>query len=194
MGHWPVTKGVLSVSSPSHPWSAFADLVIPAPAPLTEWLRELPDAEFEQLVRSNLIRHDDSPLGRTTWANLWRTIALAGDLADRAADALEHWLDQVEEHLATNPDDAEAKDFRRRCQHALERIDKNVDQLGSDDLVDSVTGRLIRAIYEHELATREADLPARDIDVELWGRARNSTERLLRALKRRDRGRPPPRR
>ncbi len=175
------------MSSAKHPWSGFAEAHTAAPAPLTEWLRALPDDEFAQLVRGNLIRHDDSPLGRATWANLWRTLSLAGDLADRVGDLVEGWLDEVDSFLRTNPDDAEAKDFRRRAEHALQRIDRGVEQLGNDDLVDSVTGRLIRAIYEHETASNEAGLVARDVDVELWGRARNSAERLMRALKRRPR-------
>lgn len=178
------------MSSLQHPWSGFAHAHTAAPAPLTEWIRGLPDDQFAALVRGNLIRHDDSPLGRTTWANLWRTLALAGDLADRAGDLVEGWLDEADAFLVDHPDDAEAKDFCRRAEHALQRIDTSREQLGNEDLVDSVTGRLIRAIYEHELATREADLEVRDIDVELWGRARNSAERLARALKRRDR-RPP---
>lgn len=175
------------MTSFQHPWSGFSQAHTAAPAPLTEWLRGLPDDQFADLVRGNLIRHDDSPLGRTTWANLWRTLALAGDLADRVGDLVEAWLDEVDEFLAAHPDDAEAKDFRRRAEHALQRIDTSRDQLGNDDLVDSVTGRLIRAIYEHEVATAEAGLEVRDVDVELWGRARNSAERLMRALKRRDR-------
>lgn len=103
------------------PWSRITERT-PMPTPLTaEAIQRLDQASFRQLVRDHLMPYDDSDPARGRWQTLWRHLR-STDLQERTLDVLEDYLDQVDDHQQTDPEDRRALQFRKRCEGFWNRL------------------------------------------------------------------------
>lgn len=167
--------------SESAPWSAFEQARIDIPPPLTEWLRGLAPDAFSAVVRSGL--YLDAAEDKRPWLRLWQTLALAPDLARLTSRVLEDWERTAGEHLAVHPDDKEAAAFVRQCRNATNRLAKIQVPITAGGK-DSLTGRLLKAIADHEATIIRDGTPAYDEDVTLWERGRYLASRTEMARRR----------
>ena len=84
----------------SAPWLRVRNPVaIPDPVtPAT--LATMPDPEFAELLRGNLLPRTEARDERRTWTDLWSTLARDNALADRVFGVLSNWLDLTQAALA----------------------------------------------------------------------------------------------
>lgn len=161
------------------PWTRVRNPVaIPTQYTATD-LREKPDIDFAELVRSQLVPREQTRGGKRTWEKLWETIRQDEALTDRTYDILEQFLDTTE--AALEGDDLEpeqrkrATKFAELCRHGWQRIDREPPALPlawagkAGDYQPSarrVIATLVSAISRHRAITEPAG--PRPADRELW--------------------------
>lgn len=118
-------------STPDRIAAPWARIRVPVPfpdeEPLEEALLELDDDTFAELIRDQVVAHDDRPGGRQQWSRLWAILGSDDDLGQRAADVLEDFLDTTETALAGELPEADrrrAKKFVLLCNGSLDRLDR----------------------------------------------------------------------
>lgn len=132
------------------------------PQPLTgEVLTELSDDGFAQLLRDQLLPRDSSGEGRAQWDLLWALLAGDDDLAERAYDVLETFLDTIEQARAAGGLEerelTRMEKFGQSCTAAwnrLEALDQPLGWAGNrakafNPPARRVIEELVRAIVEH---------------------------------------------
>lgn len=139
-------------------------------------LRTMDDGAFAHLLASQLVPGED----RDGHQVLWVTLAFNDDLAERAFDVMEEWLDACEAQLADTPGGRPQK-FAGFVQGAWDRLTLIRDRdLGPKIAVppdpESVTGRLLLAIETHQAATTAPTA----VDYALWAVPGNARSRRLR--------------
>lgn len=160
------------------PWERIVDPP-PIPEPCTAVvLRLLPDAEFEQLLRANLVPRTNN---RNQFQQLWIILAFNDDLADRTFDILEVWLEAAETHLRTVGEATRARKFGEFCDGAWNRLTKIREfdtKPGPPHPGPHTTGGLfVRAINRHR-----PDHPGTvtAVDQALWASVFNARDRAHR--------------
>ncbi len=149
-----------------HPWSRIDDPT-PIPSSVTgEALAALDETSYGHLIRDNLIPRDDSSAARTRWQRLWAALG-SPHLRHRTFDVLEDFLDQVEAHLARDPQDRRAQQFQHRCGVAWSRLTKPASDKAR-------YGELAAAIRRHRAEVLSGAGDPRPADTALWSHLRRS--------------------
>lgn len=162
---------------PESPWDRIKDPV-PVPEPCTAVvLRLLTDEEFALLLRSHLVPGPD----RSGFQQLWIVLAFNDDLADRAFDILEEWLEVAEQHLRTGPQSSRARKFRGFCDGAWNRLTK-IRQFDTKEEMEqpaphTTAGHFALAIHRHQQACAGA---ATAVDQALWAALNHARDRANR--------------
>lgn len=123
----PISEGVIALALINQPWSRVRNPVpIPADLRSATPLLAMTDEGFAELIRSHLMPREDQPGGRQRWTQLWAMLMGDDDLAERAFDVLEDFLDETETALRDGGlDDAEerrARKFKLACDGAWKRL------------------------------------------------------------------------
>jgi hypothetical protein len=136
------------------------------PTPVTrEVIAALPAAELAALVRDHLVPSGTTGPHRAAWDQFWGLLNDNDELAHRAFDVLEEFLDSTEDALdVADAGDAQRKrmqKFQLNAQNAWQRLQK-----------DPPAGqrRLVAAIAAHRAAVLE-DGPPTAADLQLWATA-----------------------
>ncbi|OIV39142.1 hypothetical protein BIV57_02080 [Mangrovactinospora gilvigrisea] len=152
-------------------------------------LLALPDEDFAQLLRDNLLPREEEGPQRRAWQEFWHVLNADDDLSDRAYDTLEDFLDQTERALAQ--EGLEEREQKRLQKFELnlnmgwdrmERSEREQRELyrGSDKeaVRDRLTpynapakrtiAALVRAIAEHRATVVDGGEPKRETDERLW--------------------------
>lgn len=151
------------------------------PDPLTAAAVDGLDGEaFSRLIRDHLVPRTQIPTERANWERLWLLLGNDDDLAERALDVLERYLDQVEHALRDGQlSDQEAKrarKFREFCDASWNRIEGTTAQRplswagragrGFTPVAERIIATLVDAIDQHRSAAGSA--PASSADETLW--------------------------
>jgi hypothetical protein len=151
------------------------------PASLTaETLEGLPAEEFARLLRDHLVPREATGPGRQRWQEMWNLLSRDDDLAERAFDVLEEFLDQVEEALEDKSLDEHqrkrAQKFARFCDDAWKRLQIDDDKplawagraaAGFNPPGRKVIDQLVTAIAAHRREV-QASRAGRPEDERLW--------------------------
>lgn len=158
-----VNEGAYAVLD--RPWARIAD---PTPIPAdvdAEVLGELGDQEFAELLRDNLLPREPA-VSRSDWEQLWQVLLGDDDLADRAFDLLEEFLEAVADvKAAAETDPLELKratKFEINVQAAWARLERT--EMPSYEKI----RRLVFAITRHRAKTRARGYEPTKADLELW--------------------------
>ena len=141
----------------------------------------LTEVALAELIRSHLAVRDTSDAGRRAWEQFWNVLKSRDDVAERAYDILEGFLDEAEEALCDPgvvPEEAKrAGKFQVHCQHAWKRIDRGRDMRplawagSAGDFAPParrVIATLVGAIARHRSALGRAGIDPTSDDRELW--------------------------
>lgn len=139
-----------------------------------EWLADLDDQEFAQLLRGHLLPRSASGPGRKAWDSLWRILGEWPDLQGDAWDVLEGFLRDCEAQLLVHPDDKRAKRFQGQVADRLRALDSSRLLQGGDG---SRSERLVAAIARHRAETLAAGVDPSAADVALWAALRRRRRR-----------------
>lgn len=148
------------------PWARIAD---PTPIPEdvdAELLDEMDDQAFAELLRDNLLPRV-AEVRRVDWEQLWQVLREDDDLAERAFDVLEDFLDAIEDRKRSGQaDEAELKRVRK-----FESAVKS--GWGRLERTETVTAemrvrRLIGAITRHREKTLAKGWEPTSADRDLW--------------------------
>lgn len=166
------------------PWTRVKDPVEIPEEVSGESLATMTDHDLAQLLRSNLVPRQGAE-ARRRWDRLWQLLDDNEQLADRALDLLEQFLDACDHAERTGELDAHAATrvakFRRFCESAWNRLD--CDSGLPPDAPLGWAGRRARAFNaaaRHVLddlvtaidAHRRAVTEPSAADLELWGTLR----------------------
>lgn len=176
----PAVEGV-EVPVIERPWTRVRTPV-PIPAQVTTaTLAQLGQAELAELIRSNFVPRTDGPNGRAAWEQLWALLKNDDELAGRAFDVLEDFLDITEDALeAGTLEDAEAsraRKFKARCEEAWKRLDRMEDdsplawagKAGEfQPSARKVISILVGAIARHRSAVLRSGREPSSVDQQLW--------------------------
>lgn len=158
------------------PWERHDPTPIPEPCTATV-LRLLPQAEFEALLRSNLVPGSD----RLGFQELWMLLAFNDDLAHRCFDVLEDWLDRADQLLLVDPESPRSRKFRRMCDDAWNRLTKarDVDVKPEHDTPapHTTAGQFALGIAEHRARLTHPT----DLDDALWAALTHARDRARRS-------------
>mgnify|MGYP005815093297 CR=1 FL=1 len=164
------------------PWARVRDpALIPDPVTVTGLL-SMGDEAFGELIRSHLTPREDQPGGRTRWTVLWAVLGRDDELADRAFDVLEEFIDRTQAAVRagdlTDAENRRARMFVSRCQDAWSRLEgADSDEplawagkaaAGFNPPGRKVIARLVSAIASHRAAVRRAGGPVSPADERLW--------------------------
>lgn len=151
------------------------------PDPLTaDAVGDLDEEAFSRLIRDQLVPRTQVPAERANWEQLWLLLGNDDDLAERAFDVLEGYLDQVENALRggqlTDQEAKRARKFREFCDASWNRIEGTTAQRplswagragrGFTPVAERIIATLVDAIDQHRTATGSA--PASSADETLW--------------------------
>src|SRR4051812_23562709 len=96
------------------PWRRPESYLSLPPRVDVEHLHALAPEEFARMLRDHLLPRSPDERDRNAWLELWDVLSSSSQLADRAFDVLEEFLDRVEAALdAGSLPDWEAKRARR---------------------------------------------------------------------------------
>lgn len=163
------------------PWARVRNPVT-VPGTLTvEDLAQMPDLQFAELIRSNLVPRDQSKQGRLTWDRLWVLLRGSDRLADRTYDVLEEFLDAADTAIDSGRlDEQQAKraaKFTEQCRQSWERIDRDAPaqplawagRAGDfQPAARRVIATLVGAIAHHRSAITDSRGNHAQADNELW--------------------------
>lgn len=142
-------------------------------------LHDLDDESFAALVRDNLLPGSDN---RAAWDQLWRLLRQDAELADRAYDLLEVWLDLVEDALTDGGlrvnELKRAQKFRTNLERAWERLDRPAPEPRKASRAGTLINELVLAIRAHREASSAG--PSQDANEELWARFDRLGARVFR--------------
>lgn len=174
----------MQIINPAEPWVRIKEpLGIPGEV-TASWIRLLSDEEFGLLLASNLLPKDDVAAFRTLWA----LIAYNDDLAQRAFDQMEVWLDACED----NPEAPRAKKF----YSLLDTMWNELVKIRDTDLVQdpvkvpvggtTLTARLVQVIEYHRSAIAALGIEPSAVDEALWASRSNARGKKIRPKNRED--------
>ena len=139
-----------------------------------EWLADLDDPEFAQMLRGHLLPRSASESGRRAWDSLWRTLGEWPDLQGDAQEVLEGFLRACEAQLQVHPDDKRAQRFHGQVANRLRALDSSRLLQGGEG---SRSERLLAAIARHREQTLAEGLEPSTADVALWATLRKRRRR-----------------
>lgn len=160
------------------PWERHQPTPVPDPCTATV-LRLLTPADFDAVLRSNLIPGQD----RELFDELWMLLAFNDDLAERTFDSLEGWLERADAQLDEGDDlgAPRVRKFRRLCDDAWNRLRKIRDVDVADGpaapAAHTVAGRFAVAIAGHR---QQLEAPTA-LDEVLWAAVNNARDRARRS-------------
>lgn len=136
-----------------------------------EVLAALPVAELAALVRDHLVPSGTTGPSREAWERFWGLLRDDDELAHRAFDVLEEFLDSTEDALdvvdAGDPQRKRMQKFQLNAQNAWQRLQKDPTAVRA---VPAGQRRLVAAIAEHRAAVLEEGRPTA-ADLQLWAAA-----------------------
>ncbi|WP_377454661.1 hypothetical protein [Rhodococcoides fascians] len=138
----------------------------PAPLPPNpadaRTLGKIADPELAAILRDNLLPRSNAAGETASWRSFWNTLTFDPTLNTRANDIIDVYVEQSASALdAGNLDDAQYKraaKFHDLCIHALDRLDKVVDDplawagsraAGFNPRSRQIINTLVQAIAEH---------------------------------------------
>ncbi|MCZ4278529.1 hypothetical protein [Rhodococcoides yunnanense] len=138
----------------------------PAPLPSNSAdaraISKLTDPELAAIIRDNLLPRSNTAGDTANWRAFWNTLTFDPQLNDRANAIIDVYVEQAAAALDTGElDDAQYKragKFHDLCIHALDRLDKVVDDplawagaraAGFNPRSREVINTLVQAIAEH---------------------------------------------
>jgi len=135
------------------PWNDQPHTPIPDPLNALR-LRLLTLDELETVLHSNLVPQGGN---KAQFFALWILLSFNNDLAERAFDILEAWLDQIDALPADDPQQEQAKRFKGRCEDAWNRLTRFRDCDTRERIPDPGTtaARFALAIGAHRQAIGE---------------------------------------
>lgn len=129
----------------------------------------LPVEQLAALLRDHLLPSGPSGPEREAWDRFWSVLGEDDDLAERAFDVLEEFLDDTEDALEVTDDgDPQRKrmqKFALNAQNAWARLQKD-PTVGRT--VPAAQRRLLAAIVEHRTAVLGAGVAPTAADRKLW--------------------------
>lgn len=133
-----------------------------------ELVAAMPVGQLAALLRDHLLPSGSTGPERAAWDQFWEVLRGDDELADRAFDVLEEFLDQAEDALDTaegdDPQRKRMQKFHLNTQNAWQRLQKD-PTVGHT--VPTATRRLAAAITEHRAAVLDAGTSTA-ADVHLW--------------------------
>jgi len=133
-----------------------------------ELVAAMPIEQLAALLRDHLLPSGSAGPERAAWDQFWEVLRGDDELADRAFDVLEEFLDQAEDALDTaegdDPQRRRMQKFHLNAQNAWQRLQKD-PTVGRT--VPTATRRLLAAITEHRVAVLDAGTSTA-ADVQLW--------------------------
>ena len=136
-----------------------------------EVLAALPVVELAALVRDHLLPDGTTGPRRKAWDQFWKLLHDDDELAHRAFDVLEEFLDSTEDALdvvdAEDPQRKRMQKFQFNAQNAWARLQKDTTAVRG---VSAGQRRLVAAIAKHRLAVLEEGPPT-VADLRLWAAA-----------------------
>lgn len=176
-----LASGRVSLPLIERPWARVRTPVPIKAAVTAQEMSQLRQEELAQLVRSNFVPRAEVPGGRAAWEQLWLALGSDEALTSRVFDALEDFLDEVEQALdAGELDDAEAaraRKFKTRCEEAWQRLNRVDDDTALawagkagefQPAARRVIAILIGAIARHRSAVVRSQKPVSTADRQLW--------------------------
>lgn len=162
------------------PWSR-VKTPVPIPDRLEpDALRELSRDDLARLLRDQLVPRQPAGPERDRWEQLWALLSRDDELADRAFDILEEFLDQAERALEGGELDEHqrrrAEKFRRFCEDAWQRLQRDDDRPlgwagraanGFNPAARRVLEHLVDAIVDHRRVVTATGSP-KPHDEGLW--------------------------
>jgi len=134
----------------------------------SELVAAMPVEQLAALLRDHLLPSGSAGPERAAWDQFWEVLRGDDEVADRAFDVLEEFLDQAEDALDTatgdDPQHKRMQKFHLNAQNAWQRLQKD-PTVGRT--VPTVTKRLAAAITEHRAAVLDAGTSTA-ADVQLW--------------------------
>lgn len=123
-----------------------------------DMLADLPTETLAALLRDQLLPNGD----RGAWDRFWSVLRSDDDLADRAFDVLQEFLNQAEDALDTaeGPELKRLQKFQTNTDNALQRLQKTPTTSAGER-------RLLVAILKHQTAVLAAG-DAGAADAKLW--------------------------
>lgn len=133
-----------------------------------EMVVDMPVEQLAALLRDHLLPSGAAGPERAAWDQFWAVLRDDDELADRAFDVLEEFLDQAEDALDNAADDdpqhKRMQKFHVNAQNAWQRLQKD-PTVGRT--VPIVARRLAAAITEHRAAVLDAGASTK-ADERLW--------------------------
>lgn len=130
----------------------------------------MPAEQLAELLRDHLVPSGAGGEERAVWDRFWAVLGGDEDLAERAFDVLEDFLDQAEDALDTaEPDHPQRKrmqKFQLNAQNAWQRLQKDP---AATRTAPGAGRRLAAAIAAHRDAVERGGRAPTTADVELWG-------------------------
>lgn len=157
------------------PWERVRSPRALPPDTAPEALQELDEADYAVLLRDHVIPRAQDRVYRRQWDQFWQAVGEDDELAERALDILEGFVDQAREDLdgdeLTDHQRKRAKSYSRYFQDAMDRIERAENALSWAPIhVQKLPRRgqslildLVDAIEDHQDATAEPTEADRDL-------------------------------
>jgi len=136
-----------------------------------ELVAAMPVEQLAALLRDHLLPSGSAGAERAAWDQFWEVLRGDDELADRAFDVLEEFLDQVEDALEAaagdDPNRKRMQKFQLTAQNAWQRLEKDSSRPRAPGA--AIVRRLVAAIAAHQDAVHAAGDGSRDYDEQLGG-------------------------
>lgn len=187
------------------PWARVKQPTVLPPALDRDLVAGLQDDQLAEVLRDHLVPSGGAGPERAAWDRFWAVFAADDELAERAFEVLEDFLDQVEDALKTvgaeDPQRKRMTKFQLNAENAIARLDKEpavhgargvgrsrpgVARAAVTDAVRAEALRKAQAEVRVEHSHREAEGDAAQRDARSLGAAiaahRDATERSGRGF------------
>lgn len=133
-----------------------------------ELVAAMPVEQLKQMLRDHLLPSGPSGPDRVVWDQFWWLLQGHDELAERACDVLEEFLDATEDALevaaADDPQRKRMTKFQASCEQAWQRLQRDP---AAQRTVPATTRRLAAAISRHQ-ATVRGTRSVTAADEQLW--------------------------
>lgn len=167
------------------PWVRVKQPTVLPLAPDRDLVADLPSDQLAAMLRDHLIPSGAAGSERAVWDRFWAVLHAHDDLAERAFDVLEDFLDQVEDALEAagpeHPQRRRMQKFQLNAENAVARLDREPAVRGTrgsrldHSRLESERATALRetrlfgaAIAAHRDATEYSGRGFTVADLELW--------------------------
>lgn len=110
------------------PWARVKQPTVLPPALDRDLVAGLQDDQLAEVLRDHLVPSGGAGAERAVWDRFWAVLSADDDLAERAFEVLEDFLDQVEDALeaasAEHPQRKRMTKFQLNAENAIARLDR----------------------------------------------------------------------